>query len=392
MVHDGAAPAEAASQGHGERIVELDGMRGIAIALVIALHAFIRPHVGLWIEWLGGPVAGLLDLAFSGVDVFFVLSGFLIGGIILDRRGSPGFYPAFYARRTTRIMPPYFLLVALAYVPFGAYGMHALGGTVPLLGYLTFTANLYTSAGATFAFWLGPLWSICIEEQFYLVSPIVLRAMRARWIPWLLGFVVLGSAALRSAMLFGAVSLPMSPWDFTLCRLDGLALGVLAAWLVRRPEVIHWGRPRLRWMTAVLVLMLFACAGCSQLGTALLLGPGVLCISVTAFAALLLLRLHPDAWLSRWFRVRPLVFLGRYSYFLYLFHMPALWLAHKLIAPGARVGPANLLALDALAMIALCAVAVVSWRVFETPLLALGRRVRYGRAPRATQSDAPLAA
>jgi peptidoglycan/LPS O-acetylase OafA/YrhL len=93
------------------------------------------------------------------------------------------------------------------------------------------------------------------------------------------------------------------------------------------------------------------------------------------------LRLHPDAWLSRWFRVRPLVFLGRYSYFLYLFHMPALWLAHELIAPGARYGPENVLALDALAMIALCGVAVVSWRLFEAPLLALGRRVGYGRAP-----------
>src|SRR5215510_6122590 len=122
--HAGAEPS-----GNGDRIRELDGLRGIAVALVIAQHAFTRPFLPFWMRQLGQPCALVLDMAWCGVDIFFVLSVFLIGGIVLDHRDSNRFLGAFYARRTTRIVPAYLLLVGLAHVPFGEYGSNV--GQVP---------------------------------------------------------------------------------------------------------------------------------------------------------------------------------------------------------------------------------------------------------------------
>lgn len=387
-----ALDASLPPSGHGERILELDGLRGIAVALVILQHAFARPYLGYFARELGQPSARVLDMTWCGVDIFFVLSGFLIGGIILEHRGEDRFYPAFYARRTARIFPAYFLLVALAYIPLGQYGTHS--GKVPLLGYLSFTSNLYTSMGTAFSFWLRPLWSVSIEEQFYLLAPIGLRLLHRRLIPWMLGAVIIGSAGLRTATLLGLVDLRANAWDFTLTRLDGLALGVLAAWLLGKPAVVRAGRARARSIGVVFALLLGSCLWLAQQSEAAQKGPGILLLSFTAFVAIALVRLNPASWLSWFLRLRYLAFLGRHSYFLYLFHMPMLWLG-TILAPTYFFSPVTArIAVNALAMIALCAIAPLSWRWFEAPLLALGRRVVYGRGagPAGAQPKASVAA
>ncbi len=363
--------------GQGERIVELDGLRGIAVAFVMAQHAFTRPYLPFWEELFGQPAANVLDLLWCGVDIFFVLSGFLIGSIIFEHRGADRFYPAFYARRTARIFPAYFLLIAIASLRFGDYGPHL--GKVPLLGYATFTSNLYTSTGSTFSYWLRPLWSVSIEEQFYLLAPLCLRLLPVRMIPWTLIAVIVGSAGLRSAATLEIIQLGVTVWDFTLTRLDGLALGVLAAWLLRKPDVVHAARQRLPALGRVFALLLLGCIGLAQLRDPIQVGPGILWLSVTAFVAIILVRLQPGSGLGRMLCWRYLVFLGRYSYFLYLFHGPALWLTAHL-APAYYEAPVgSRIAANILTLIALCAVASLSWRYFENPLLVLGRRVAYGR-------------
>jgi peptidoglycan/LPS O-acetylase OafA/YrhL len=379
-----ATEAQAKSTGWHDRIPELDGLRGIAIALVMAQHALTRPYKRLWTGLFGEPFAKLIDMAWCGVDVFFVLSGFLIGGIILAHRDSERFYPAFYARRTTRIFPAYFLLVALAWIPLGAYGHHR--GAVPLVAYATFTSNFYTAAGVRFSGWLRPLWSVNIEEQFYLLAPFALRFLSLRAIPWVLASVLAGSVGLRLTMLLDVSLFGVSPWDFTLTRLDGLALGVLAAFLMRDPAFVRFARERLRTLGVVLALLLLGCAWASQGKMWIVVGLGVLAVSAATFVAVIIVRLHADSWFGRVLRLRYLVFLGRYSYFLYLFNMPALWLAAISLPDDLLVLPAiNRMAVDVLAMIALCAIAPLSWRYFEAPLLALGRRVGYGPRPASTE-------
>lgn len=355
------------------RVVELDGLRGIAIGLVIALHLIIRPNYAAWEQLLGGSITRLLDMSWAGVDIFFVLSGFLIGGIIIDNRASRNFYVAFYSRRTARIFPPYFLLLTLAFLPLGSLGVQADSGAVPFGAYVTFTANLFTSAGHAPSYWLGPLWSISIEEQFYILAPLCLRLVPGVLTPWLLVAVVTGSAALRTSWSLGLMEHSFSYWDFTLTRLDGLGLGVLAAWLVREPGFVHWAAARTRWLNWLLVGLIGLGAWFSQQPDRLLLGPGILVLSLAAFVSILLLQINPATRMASMLRVPPLVVLGRYSYFLYLFHMPVFWVVQSVLTRDNFAAPF----VTAVSLLLVGTLAVISWRYLESPLIRLGRRIPY---------------
>lgn len=357
----------------GQRITELDGLRGLAIGLVLALHMIIRPNAWLWDRLLGTEVAMFIDMAWCGVDIFFVLSGFLIGGIILDKRSSPNFYKAFYARRATRIFPAYFLLVGIAFLPLGTLGVHADSGDVPFVAYATFTANLFTAAGLQFSYWLGPLWSICIEEQFYIVAPFLLRFVPFSATPWIIACIVLASAGLRSAWALGLVAHSISYWDFTLTRLDGLGVGVLAAWLVRNEPLMQIARRRRRHVKLALAGLFTVCAWFSQQTNDLLLGPGIFFLSLAAGVAIVLMRLEPQGKLAELFRAWPLVSLGKYSYFMYLFHMPVFWFCQTFLYRYDQTAPF----VTAISLALVTALAVASWRCLESPFLRLGRRVRY---------------
>lgn len=355
------------------RIAELDGLRGLAIGLVLALHMVIRPNAWLWNRLLGNEVARFIDMAWCGVDIFFVLSGFLIGGIILDKRSSPNFYRAFYARRTTRIFPAYFLLVGIAFLSLGALGVHADSGNVPFVAYATFTANLFTASGSQSSYWLGPIWSICIEEQFYVFAPFLLRLMPGSAMPWLLACIILASAGLRSAWSSGLFEQALSYWDFTLTRLDGLGTGVLAAWLIRNEHFMQIASSHRRGVRWALSGLLAVCVWFSQQTNQLLLGPGILFLSLAAGVAVLLLRLEPQGGLAELFRARPLVSLGKYSYFIYLFHMPVFWFGQKFLYRYDQTAPF----VTAISLVVVIALAVVSWRYLEAPILRVGKRVRY---------------
>ena len=158
-------------------------MRGIAILLVVVWH-----YVGAPLQAVPGPVAlagfRSLRLAWSGVDLFFVLSGFLIGGILLDQRASPGYFKAFYARRFCRIFPVYFLWLGLFFALLAlAPGFtsspafrHLFDKPLPAWSYATFTQNLVIARWETFGpDWLAITWSLAIEEQFYLLLPLMVR-------------------------------------------------------------------------------------------------------------------------------------------------------------------------------------------------------------------------
>jgi peptidoglycan/LPS O-acetylase OafA/YrhL len=167
-----SAPADqnVAALRAGDRLAELDGLRGIAILFVIVLHYVARAPVPANARPLFGQpnwLLALADMSWSGVDLFFVLSGFLIGGILLDHRQSPNLWRAFYSRRVGRIFPAYFLLLLLAVIGLPGDPPRP-EGAVPLVTYFLFIQNLWR--GALPVVWLGPCWSIAIEEQFYLTA------------------------------------------------------------------------------------------------------------------------------------------------------------------------------------------------------------------------------
>src|SRR5262249_49705078 len=144
-------------------------VRGLAILLVLSWHYFAP-----LLQARESPVAAAFALAWTGVDCFFVLSGYLLGGILLDRRESANFYSAFYGRRVFRIVPMYAVLLAT----FAA--THADS----LLPYVTFTQNFVSAATNSWGpQWMAVTWSLAVEEQFYLVLPLLIQLVPPRRLP-----------------------------------------------------------------------------------------------------------------------------------------------------------------------------------------------------------------
>lgn len=209
----------------------LDGVRGLAIVLVLIWHyanfAIVAPP-GSTLAYALVP----LRLTYTGVDLFFVLSGFLIGGILIDTRGRDGYFRAFYGRRALRILPVYVLAVASFYLLLllRAQGVQGLAfitqAPLPFVAYATFTQNLAMITHGATVNGLSVTWSLAVEEQVYLVLPLVVALCPARklWIAGAVGIII----------AFGTrIIWPDAAYVLTLSRLDTIGFGLLAALLIR---------------------------------------------------------------------------------------------------------------------------------------------------------------
>jgi peptidoglycan/LPS O-acetylase OafA/YrhL len=316
------------------------------------------------------------------VDLFFTLSGFFIGGILIDHRQSPRLTRTFYVRRAARILPLYYLTLlvlaaaVLAHLP-GAYHVF------PAWVYPLFLTNFALGYARTWD-WLplSVLWSLAVEEQFYLAAPWVARATRPPRLPWLLGGLVVLAEVLRIGLLLLYPNGAFVMHVLTPFRMDALALGVLVAWAVRSPAA----RPFLArlearwplWLGAGLGLL----AGLDLLqpreGSRLLGLFGYLLIaSVFALLVAVVARVQPRL-LVGFLASRPLVHLGRRSYFIYLWHGLLGSGIIRLLGGTDFVlnSPAGA-ALVALAAGATWIASVGSWRWLEAPCVAWGHRHAY---------------
>src|ERR1035438_3416002 len=197
-------------------VPQLDGLRGIAILAVLLYH-------------LGGRFPALhVEFAtiygFAGVDLFFVISGFLITGILLDSVGSEHYFRNFYVRRMLRIWPLYFALLAFVFILLPMV-VPALRGRIfaqchPWQSYLVFAQNFFVRD-----FGIGPVgvtWSLAIEEQFYLVWPLLLFLLPRKVLPaFLIGIVLLSPVVRAVAQLHGAS--PTTLYTRTIFRLDAIS-------------------------------------------------------------------------------------------------------------------------------------------------------------------------
>ena len=217
-------------------IPTLDGLRGIAIILVMLHHfTYYRPTSGI-----GGLIGDVLFFGWAGVDLFFVLSGFLITGILLDTRDSGRYFTTFYARRTLRIFPLYYLVLFLALVVlpmFPAVDAVLMGHDVavelpPQWPYWSYLTN-FSIADRGWVHWVDVGWSLAIEEHFYLVWPLVIWLCPPRLVAWLCTGIFVAEVFARS--FARASDMPvLSIYLFTWFRLDGLVIGALLAVALRR--------------------------------------------------------------------------------------------------------------------------------------------------------------
>src|SRR5579859_2743785 len=170
-----------ASQPQRERIPELDGLRGLAILLVIICHYFANSeHAQLGFFW--HHFFSALTACWSGVDLFFILSGFLIGGILLGSRQSPRYFSTFYMRRVHRILPVYYGWILLYVLIFGGIrlltpnsGIVNATDLLPVPYYALFLQNSFGGFTPLEWKWFAVTWSLAVEEQFYLFAPLLVR-------------------------------------------------------------------------------------------------------------------------------------------------------------------------------------------------------------------------
>jgi peptidoglycan/LPS O-acetylase OafA/YrhL len=325
-----------------KRIAELDGLRGLAAVGVVCHHAIGKYFFFGW----------------TCVELFFVLSGFLITSIILRSGNRPHFLRWFYLRRIARIWPAYFLALGAVLLAnqFTRTGYSSDGVWLHLV-FLQYTPFYFGLVPAQFIFAFKPSWSIAVEEQFYLIWPPVMLAFGRRAIPFLALAFIVGCFAFRSAF-------PVAP-KLLLTRGDGLALGCLLAWLVAE-----------RSRTTVIA----CCSIAAILGGAYVVSywvefPGSPYVqwpitssagfSVLYFGLIGALVEYKGAAILWPLRLGLLRFLGKISYSLYLFHLPILCYApiafRDLGVPGA-LGNFFTWAL-------VVALPAASWYWFERPIL-----------------------
>ncbi len=369
---------------HGGHLVPLDGLRGIAIVAVMLSHFFAVDYQGHGSVYR--LLGDLLHWGLIGVDLFFVLSGFLITGILIDASGAPGFFRNFYMRRVLRIFPLYYGALLLLAVCTPVLHLQWNGIFLPMalyLGNIQKYQQLAQTLGGGVS--LNHFWSLAVEEQFYLVWPLLVFLARTRARIMLISVAgVVGALLLRFAFIGVWHDTYLTHFS-TAGRADTLLAGAALAVLYRSsrwPTVLRWSR--VGCLSAVLV---FALSLTFQ-QTRLLLSPywtEGLRYSVLAVAAASLL-----AWTLRngrvaaFFSTPVLRFLGRYSYGLYVLHMlflPGLsghlrpWLLHltgsKLVAVLGNAALLMLLSITA---------AYVSFHVYEAPFLKLKRFFEYRRA------------
>jgi peptidoglycan/LPS O-acetylase OafA/YrhL len=358
----------------------LDGVRGIAILMVMALH-FVGEAPALT---FGQRLAvRLSSYGIFGVDLFFVLSGFLITGLLLDAKGGAHYFRNFYARRALRIFPIYFGVLAFLFVV-----LPRLTQLTPLLEdarrhqvwVWTYTANFYLAAKDSWAVlsYVSHFWSLAVEEHFYLLWPLVVFSLRREWLERVCLVVLAAGLGLRISLALAGVS-RLSISFLTPCRIDTLCVGALLAALCRR----EGGAQALvrRSGPAALALggtVLAVSAWC----TSVKIGVPVFhqlqnSLCALFFGALILMSINPRPGAAgAALRSRLLRFFGKYSYGLYVYHCLLRWYLVEMHGEArfdALIGNHSLaiVAKAAFAVAVSATAAVVSYELFEKRFLAL---------------------
>jgi len=373
------------------RIPELDGIRGLAILSVLCFH-YISIQGQAPASSFVDRLQRLVILGGTGVDLFFVLSGFLIGGILLDVKDSPRYFRAFYARRFFRIIPVYFawITVYILVVRFAGKYLLALShsGNTPPLGHLVynhylFLQNFYLDrfhnlAGA----WFDHTWSLAVEEQFYLVTPLLVYFLPRKPYKIFLFGVILLEPVLRIVLLKTGILSAGLIGQLTFTRADVLAVGALAALYWREESARNWLQSNSRTIYVTLFVLFLGFSAFwmwsprqrsfafESVGFSV-----VAFFYVTLLLAALCIPGGPVSSVARWSMLRKI---GAVSYCMYLVHIVVNVACHAVFLRATPKISTPLGAVVTLfASLLTYVIALISWHIFEEPLLKRGHAFRY---------------
>jgi peptidoglycan/LPS O-acetylase OafA/YrhL len=360
-------------------IPELNGLRGLACLMVLGVH----------FEDMAPGSTGLLRFLtvfqsqdWSGVDLFFVLSGFLIIGTLLDHEGKPGWIRSYFVARAFRLLPLYSLLLGIySYFLYRHFSPPFFTGKVPTWSFFCFLHSWFAGLGnVDFPVFLSVTWSLAAEVHYYLGAAVLVIAVRKNRRPWYLAAAILLAWLVRVALIIYRPKFNFGYYILPIARMDGFAFGGCIALLSRSPEVIDFVRKYTRGILSMLGILLF--------GIFLFTVNEVSCYSRVAglfgyawfdvfYSLLLLLVLAKSG--DRRLRLLargPIPYIGLISYGVFLFQVPVKTLCDIFLGREYKyiTRPAELaypLAESAL----LIGVASLSWFLFEEPLIRVGRRL-----------------
>lgn len=363
-------------------IPELTGLRGLAVLVVMLYHFMNLPFTpqNSW-DYAFHQVA---LTGWVGVDIFFCLSGYLITTILLNTKQSAHYYSSFYIKRLFRIFPLYYLYLAFVFLvlfPFTFHRVSAAEQSSILVAqqdqpyFWLYLSNIkqffrHVFFGAA----LGHMWSLSIEEQFYLIWPMVVYKCSPKALKRILIGVMLISLLIRIVFNLNGVA-GLLTYTFTFTRMDALAYGAFVAVLLKEPLAINYTQIK-RFFYACMVILIgfFLWQGPWPNSTAGMNTVGFTLIGITTALLILLLQAGAPSAIKRFFSSWFLKFLGKYSYALYIFHPLIRVVCLKVMPAPISVNAGHLL--WDVEFIVLCSaisiiVALLSWNLYEKWFLKL---------------------
>ncbi|NLE45696.1 MAG: acyltransferase [Chloroflexi bacterium] len=361
----------------GQRILALDGLRGAAILSVGAFH--LAQSIRYEFGYENSPILRAIVFGWTGVELFFVLSGFLITGVLYDSKQSQHYFRNFYMRRVLRLFPLYYgtlVIISVLRVVWPDAGVYGTESWTWLWLYLTNVVMALKGFGAVGL--ADHFWWVAVEQHFYLVWPLAVFLLNRRRLLHLSVAVFLVSAGVRLALVLGGVN-PEAIYVLTPVRLDALSVGAFLALLVRRPERFG-SSAKPAWVVACLSgLAIVAIVVVRH--TVYHLEPVMQTLGypllAVFFGALLVLGVVSP--LRRLFNLGVLRWFGKYSYGIYLWHPIVFMLVlHTDLARSIRggSGTVEMLVSITLALGVVLAITLLSWRFWESQFLKLQRYFR----------------
>jgi peptidoglycan/LPS O-acetylase OafA/YrhL len=367
----------------------LDGIRAYAVLMVCVFHFFQVNESGLYNtnRFVGIFLFKVSQLGQRGPELFFILSGFLITGILLDSKKSSKYFTTFYARRFLRIFPLYYFVLFVSFVIVPKLYLIDSASTKVIekqIWLWTYTSNLSGilgkggwDAGPNFP-WFVHFWSLCVEEHFYLLWPLLIYFCKEKWLSVVMwSIVAISASSVLLAYLFGD-RIPLLTWS-TIQRAGVLSLGGLISWYLREPEkfkkLSHLA-VRLLWPAGILLFLVNLIPrryGINEFLTFF--------SSVVFFALLVITSLKGTNITDRLFNHKSLFFIGKISYGIYVYHGLMRSYLKNYVYDGLISHISNGI-ISSIFYTILCTslsilIAWASWRLLESPILKFKRVFKY---------------
>ena len=385
------AVAPARSEDKGNHVPEFDGLRGLAALCAVGYHYLFGPALAI-------PSIAVLNTILEAtpiaLDTFFILSGFLIGGILLRSKESPNYYKTFYLRRFHRILPLYYCWIGVYVIFFFAgkgWGMVAPAGykTPFVFASFLFMCQNFFIAIVESTYIVSPTWTLAVEEQFYLLAPPTIKRLSSRRLAQVLFGVIVLAPILRGFIIkfigHGEFWSRVATRIWTPCHADALAIGVLLAmawdseqkrrWLKEHSRLLPWGMLIFTAIGSVLLRMAYSNVPHTFVLTAAFAQTAM---ELSCLCLMIFVLTHPDSSFCKFLRSDRMRGMGKISYCLYLVHWGILWMIARFVL-HIKFGdaPRLELAVAPMALVISLAVAKLSWKFLESPLIRRGHQYKY---------------